>query len=228
MKTIFIFLIIISLSLANCNDNKVADDKIKQMKDSIDLLNDSISKLTLEIKTLKTTPENLIAEAETQMNNNENALALKIFEDFMQKYPTNSNKNYVLKNIEVLKKKIKEDELMKEYSFTDSELYSEFKNNRVAFDKKYDEKKIQVTGKIHDIKESWGCYHITLQPYDDEFLKTITFANCGAATPESQKKKWNEQLEKVNVGDEVTIRGIYSKILSDNYDISLYNCFIVK
>jgi hypothetical protein len=93
--------------------------------------------------------------------------------------------------------------------------------NKVAFDKEYSDRTIDVTGTISKIENNWGCSSITLVDSDDSF--TISCSNCPSGTD-----KWANEVAEIVTGDKVHIRGKYSASLSSNNNIDLYWCHIKR
>jgi hypothetical protein len=100
--------------------------------------------------------------------------------------------------------------------------YSDYKANRVAFDKNYNEQLIDIHGIIYKINNNDNCAEIVIKG-SDELYEWIKFTNCI-----NGKDKWSDEVINTTVGQEVHIRGIYSSSLSDNYEMHLYKCHIIN
>lgn len=102
------------------------------------------------------------------------------------------------------------------------DFFQEFKSNKVAFDKKYDDKLIEFEGEISDISTSWGCARMKVKAGESAF-DVIECDNCPA-----DEDKWSNEVEKVSVGQIVKIKGYYSAFSSESYYMSLYKCHIIQ
>ncbi|HTK18230.1 MAG TPA: hypothetical protein VL442_01895 [Mucilaginibacter sp.] len=98
--------------------------------------------------------------------------------------------------------------------------YSEFESNQIAFNKNYNDKTIDVYGRIHDISKRFGCAQITMKGDESGIMQDITFSNCPAGDDH-----WTNEVLNVSVGQEVHIRGKYDG--DGGYGMSLYDCHII-
>jgi len=103
-----------------------------------------------------------------------------------------------------------------------TDFFQEFKSNKVAFDKEYDDKIIEFEGEISEITTSWGCAIIEIKAGSSAF-DVIRCSNCPGT-----KDKWSKEVESVSVGQTVRIKGYYSAISSESYSMSLYKCHIIN
>jgi len=102
--------------------------------------------------------------------------------------------------------------------------YSDYKSNKVAFDKEYDEKKLDIHGTIDKISNDEGCAQISMKGETGGILTYIEFTNCRGG-----KDNWSDEVALTAVGQDVHIRGIYSGLLSSSgFEMRLYNCHIIK
>jgi hypothetical protein len=132
---------------------------------------------------------------------------------------TSASKNPIREDsIQLVSGKVQRSEFEDKYSA--SNWYSEFKANKVAFDKRYDEALMDITGTISRIKTDHGCSTIEIDAADKPF-ETIVFTNCPQGSD-----KWSDEVIKVVVGQQVHIAGIYSAILSSDSEMNLYKCHI--
>lgn len=99
--------------------------------------------------------------------------------------------------------------------------FSEYHQNKVRFDKQYNKKLIDIYGEIKNISDDYGCAEIILAT-GNSFCE-ISATNCTYGTD-----KWSKEVENVNVGNTIHVRGYYSAAVSSNYTLSLYNCHIIE
>jgi hypothetical protein len=100
--------------------------------------------------------------------------------------------------------------------------YADYKANKVAFDKNYNEQTIDIHGVIDKINNNDNCAEIIIRG-DEGAFEWIKFTNCSEG-----KDGWTDEVINTAVGQEVHIRGKYSNLLSDNYEMVLYKCHIIS
>ena len=100
--------------------------------------------------------------------------------------------------------------------------YQKFKLNKVAFGKKYKDKRIDVFGTITAIKTDGDCATMEVQAGDSAF-NIISFGNCGEGID-----GWSDEVAKVTVGENVHVRGKYGEFFSSDYTLELYDCHIIQ
>lgn len=103
-----------------------------------------------------------------------------------------------------------------------NDLFSDYARNKVAFDKKNNDKQIEFQGTIKEISNEWGCASIKIEVEQDRFYE-IECSNC----PEGVDK-WAGEVAKVKVGDLVAIKGYYSASISGKYSMDFYKCRIAN
>lgn len=104
-------------------------------------------------------------------------------------------------------------------------VYDEYRSNRVAFDKKYNDKLIEFEGAVSEITNDYGCAGIKFKVTDenDQYIGYVDCSNCPAS-----KDKWSNEIAQLQLGQTVRIRGYYSSSLSDSNNIDFYKCHIIK
>lgn len=104
-------------------------------------------------------------------------------------------------------------------------LYDEGRSNRVAFDKKYDDKLIEFEGAISEISNDHGCARLKFKVNDenDQYIGYAECSNCPA-----NEDKWSDEIAQLQIGQTVRVRGYYSGSLSSSDNISFYKCHILK
>lgn len=104
-------------------------------------------------------------------------------------------------------------------------LYDDYRSNKVAFDKKYNDKVIEFEGSISEITNRYGCAGITfnITGEDDARLGFATCSNCPADVDH-----WSNEVAKLSIGQKVKIKGFYSGDLSDGSSMFFYKCHVLK
>lgn len=102
------------------------------------------------------------------------------------------------------------------------ELFSEYQSNKVAFDKKYDDKLLEFEGVISEISNPWDCARIKIRVYESSY-EEISCSNCPAGVD-----KWADEIAEISVGQKVRIKGYYNGFSSGKYQMKLYKCHIIK
>ncbi|MBB6273561.1 hypothetical protein HDF26_004021 [Pedobacter cryoconitis] len=104
-------------------------------------------------------------------------------------------------------------------------LYDDYRSNKVAFDKKYNDRAIEFEGSISEITNRYGCAGITfnITSGNDTNLGIVICNNCPADVDH-----WSNEVAKLNVGQKVKIKGFYSGNLSDGSSIFFYKCHVLK
>jgi hypothetical protein len=108
---------------------------------------------------------------------------------------------------------------------TVAEIFAEFQENKVAFDKKNDEKVFEFEGTISEITNTFDCARIRFR-INDENGDFVGYAECSNC-PQNHDQ-WSEEVSKVIEGQDVRIKGRYSKILSSRLNLEFYRCHITK
>lgn len=98
--------------------------------------------------------------------------------------------------------------------------FSDFKSNRVRFDKNYQDSAIDLIGKVSEIKSSWGCAIVEVEAGESAFDK-IELSNC----PEG-KDMWAHEISNISVGQTLHFRGKFNPSSSDD-QMRLYECQII-
>lgn len=102
------------------------------------------------------------------------------------------------------------------------DMFDEYQNNKVAFDKKYADSILEFEGTISEISNDFNCASIKIVVGDNS-LYAIHCNNC----PEDIDG-WSDEVSQVALGERVLIRGFYSNFSSDKYQMSFYKCNIVR
>jgi hypothetical protein len=123
-------------------------------------------------------------------------------------------------SVQLAYKKVSKSTFESEYS-ADS-WFSDFKTNKVAFDKNYKDQQIDFYGTITKIKNDYGCASIEIKVGDGIF-DNISCTNC----PESVDH-WSNEVASTAVGREVRIRGIYSSSISNSYTMSFTSAILLN
>ena len=98
-----------------------------------------------------------------------------------------------------------------------TDLYNQFDNNSIAAEKTYKGKIVQVSGKVNTVDESfWGTPYVRLDA-DEYGISSVT---CNFS------KEDKSELESLNTGDMITIRGTCGEM--GFADVSIDKCSIVK
>jgi hypothetical protein len=100
-------------------------------------------------------------------------------------------------------------------------LFNDFKSNKVAFDRRHNDKLMEFQGTILKITNEWGCSSLIIQATDNPF-ETIFCNNCPADVD-----KWSDEVVKLTVGNQVTIKGYYSSSSSES-EMSFYKCRVIN
>lgn len=100
--------------------------------------------------------------------------------------------------------------------------FSDFKSNKVAFDKDFNEKAIDLHGTITEITNNNHCPAIKIS-VDDNPFDEINCSNCA-----DENSGWINEVIGTSVGQEVHIRGYYSGLTSASYRMDVYGCRIIK
>lgn len=108
-------------------------------------------------------------------------------------------------------------------------IYDEYRSNRVAFDKKNDDKLIEFEGSISEITNDHDCAAIKFKITDenDQYIGYAECSNC-PATKDKWSEKWPNEIAQLQLGQTVRIKGYYSRNLSNSNNISFYKCRIIK
>lgn len=122
-------------------------------------------------------------------------------------------------SVQVTKGKIPKSEFESQY--TVDEWHREFKANKVAFDRNYNNYKIDVIGTITRISNDDGCAKIEMRAESGIYDKII-FTNCPFG-----KDKWADEVINVSVGEQVHIRGVYIGSMSDNYELVVVSSHVI-
>lgn len=74
-------------------------------------------------------------------------------------------------------------------------LYDEYRSNKVAFDKKNDDKLIEFEGSISEITNDYDCAAIKFKitDEDDQYIGYAECSNC-PATKDKWSKKWPDEI----------------------------------
>jgi len=137
-------------------------------------------------------------------------------EDTMAVKPTSTYKE---DSVTVATGKIPRSNFEEEYSAP--KWVNEFKANRVLFNSRYDNKKIDICGTVKDISTSISGYSIIHLDTEDDEIGII----CNNV--KNDKDMWVREIENVAVGNQVHIRGTYNSVLLDQDNLYVAHCHIL-
>lgn len=103
-----------------------------------------------------------------------------------------------------------------------ADLFQQYEDNKVVFDRQYDKKDIEFEGEISSISTEWGCAVIEIRAGESAF-NVIKCVHCPAG-----EDKWSNEVANVSVGQIVRIKGYYSAFSSENGYMHLNKCHIIK